>query len=164
LGTPAFGSLREVGGRIDLAVVATPPAAVPEVLADCGAAGVRVALVLAGGFAETGPDGARLQARALAAARDGGVRLIRPNCFGLADVRRGRNASMGLGLPAAGGVSLFTQSGAYGMAATSRSQDGAIGFARVLAAGNAADIDAAEAVSCFASDPDTRVIALFLES
>ncbi len=79
-------SLRDLAGPIDLAVVAVPAAAVPGVAADASAAGVTAMVVLSGGFAESGPEGALLQEQVLrAAAPEGGhrVRVIGPNCFGV---------------------------------------------------------------------------------
>ncbi len=167
-GHAAYPSIAAAPGAIDLAVIVTPAATVPQIIADCARAGVPAALILSGGFKETGSTGAAIEAEVLRAARAGsessGVRLIGPNCFGLIDVHRGLNASLAMGLPRAGGVSLFTQSGSYGMAAFSRSQDGAIGFAKVLAAGNKADVSEVDAIRCFGADPATRVIALVLES
>ena len=167
-GHAAYPSVPAAPGAIDLAVIVTPAATTPKVIADCALAGVPVALILSGGFKETGSAGAAIEAEVLRAAcggsSSGGVRVIGPNCFGLIDVQRGLNASLAMGLPSAGGVSLFTQSGSYGMAAFSRSQDGAIGFAKVLAAGNKADVSEVDAIRCFGADPATRVIALVLES
>ena len=164
LGLAAHASVADAPRPIDLAVIVTPAQATPQVIADCARARVPVALILSGGFAETGPDGAALEACLLQSARAGGVRLIGPNCFGLINVAAGLNASLAMGLPARGGVSLFTQSGSYGMAAFSRSQEGAIGFAKVLAAGNKADLSEVDALRFFAADPETRVIALVLEA
>ncbi len=164
LGLSAYSNIAAVPGGIDLAVVVTPAHVSVQVVNDCARAGVPVALILSGGFAEVGPQGAALEAECQRAARAGGVRLIGPNCFGLIDVQQGLNASLAMGLPAAGGVSLFTQSGSYGMAAFSRSQDGAIGFAKVLAAGNKADVNEVDAIRFYGADPATRVIALVLES
>ncbi len=171
-GHTAYPSVAAAPGAIDLAVIVTPAATAVQVIADCALARVPVALILSGGFKETGSVGAAIEAEVLRAARagsglgsgSGGLRLIGPNCFGLIDVHRGLNASLAMGLPRAGGVSLFTQSGSYGMAAFSRSQDGAIGFAKVLAAGNKADVSEVDAVRFFGADPATRVIALVLES
>jgi len=167
-GHAAYPSVAAAPGAIDLAVIVTPAATTPQIIADCALAGVPVALILSGGFKETGSVGAAIEADVLRAARagsdSGGVRIIGPNCFGLIDVQRGLNASLAMGLPRAGGVSLFTQSGSYGMAAFSRSQDGAIGFAKVLAAGNKADVSEVDAIRYFGADPATRVIALVLES
>jgi acyl-CoA synthetase (NDP forming) len=163
-GLRAYPSLAMAPGPIDLAVIVTPAAATLSVVADCATARVTVAIVLSGGFAEVGTDGVALEAGLVRAARAGGVRLIGPNCFGLIDVRSRLNASLAMGLPGAGGVSLFTQSGSYGMAAFSRSEQGAIGFAKVLAAGNKCDLNEVDALRFFGADSDTRVIALVLES
>lgn len=160
----AYPCIGDFAGAVDLAIVVTPPATVPGVIEDCARAKVAVAVVISGGFAETGAQGAALEAEIARVARTGGVRLVGPNCFGLINARSGLNASLALGLPAKGGVSLFTQSGAYGMAAVSRSQEGAIGFAKVLAGGNKVDIAEADAVRFFGADPETQVIALVLES
>ena len=164
LGCVAYASVAAAPGPIDLAVIVTPAHTTVRVIQDCARAGVPVALILSGGFAETGREGVALEAELKQAARAGGVRLIGPNCFGLIDVAGGLNASLAMGLPAAGGVSLFTQSGSYGMAAFSRSKEGAIGFAKVVAAGNKADVNEVDALRFFGADPATRVIALVLES
>ncbi len=164
MGLVAYPKLAAVPGQIDLAVVVTPAHTTPLVIADCASAKVPVALILSGGFAETGSEGAALEGELKRVAREGAVRLIGPNCFGLIDVQQGINASLAMGLPSAGGVALFTQSGSYGMAAFSRSQDGAIGFSKVLAAGNKADVSEVDAIRYFGADPATRVIALVLES
>jgi acyl-CoA synthetase (NDP forming) len=164
MGLKAYPTLAAAPRGIDLAVVVTPAHTTPKVIADCAAAGVPVALILSGGFAETGAEGAALEVALKRAAREGDVRVIGPNCFGLIDVPHAINASLAMGLPAKGGVSLFTQSGSYGMAAFSRSQDGAIGFSKVLAAGNKADVSEVDAIRYFGADPATRVIALVLES
>lgn len=163
LGHKAFPSLSATP-PVDLAVIVTPAESIPGIIMDCGRANVPVAVIVTGGFAETGAAGAALETEVVAAGKSGGVRLIGPNCFGLINVQAKLNASMAMGLPASGGVSLFTQSGSYGMAAFSRSQEGAIGFAKVLAAGNKADISEVDAVRFFGDDPATRVIALVLES
>ncbi len=160
----AFPSVTAVPDRIDLAVIVAPEHAVCSAIEDCAAAGVTAAVIVSGGFAETGAAGKAMQERIAAVARDGGVRLVGPNCFGIVNVHTGLNASLGMGLPEAGGVSLFTQSGAYGMAAFSRSREGGVGFAKVIAPGNKIDLDESDVVDYFGSDERTRVIALLLES
>ena len=164
LGRAAYANLASVPGSIDLAVVVTPAATTVRIVEDCARARVPAVIVLSGGFAETGSIGAALEADLARVARANKIRLIGPNCFGLIDVHRRLNASMAMGIPATGGVSLFTQSGSYGMAAFSRSKEGAIGFAKVLSAGNKADVNEVDAVRFFGQDRYTRVIALVLES
>ena len=164
MGLPAYATVADVPQPVDLAIVVTPAGSTPAILRDCAAARVPVVMVLSGGFAETGAAGAALEQELRAIAQANGIRLIGPNCLGVIDSTQQLNASMAMGIPASGGVALFTQSGSYAMAAFSRSQEGAIGFSKVLSAGNKADVNEVDAVRFFGADPATRVLALVLES
>jgi acetyltransferase len=164
-GQAAYADLRDVPGQVDLAVIATPAATVPGIIGAAADKGVRAAVVLSAGFAETGDEGARLQADAVAAARAGGVRLVGPNCFGVQNADLPLNASIAAGTPrGGGGVTIVTQSGSYGMAVHALGQDEGLRVAKVFAAGNKADITDAELLGYLRQDPDTRVICLLLES
>ncbi len=159
------GSLRDVDGEIDLAVVAVPAAAVPQVAVDAVAKGVPAMVVLSGGFAETGSDGAALQQKLVDAAAAGPVRVIGPNCFGVQNCDLPLNASMAGGLPrGGGGISLVSQSGAYGMAIYTLAVDQRSRFAKVCAPGNTSDVSIAELVAELGDDPATRTLCLLLES
>lgn len=159
-----YPSVLDLPTVADLAVVLVPAQAVEGVIEQCVAAGVGGAVIISGGFAETGSEGACLQRRIVDKARSGGLRLVGPNCFGIINTRNGLNASLGQGLPGVGGVSLVTQSGAYGMAAFTRSREGEIGFAKVLALGNRADLNEVEALWYMGEDAETRVVAMLLET
>ena len=164
-GVRTYPSLGEVPGPIDLAVVCVPAAGVPGVIRDAGVAGIPVAVVVSGGFAETGPAGALLQAEALAAARAGGVRLVGPNSLGVQNCDLPMNASMARRLPdGGGGITLVTQSGAYGMAVESVGRDEGTRFAKVLSVGNKADISDAELLRHLGQDPASRTLCFFCES
>jgi acetyltransferase len=164
-GTVAYADLREIPGEVDLAVIATPAAAVPDVVRAAADKGVGAAVVLSAGFAETGPAGARLQAEAVAAARAGNVRLVGPNCFGVQNADLPLNASIAAGTPrGGGGISIVTQSGSYGMAVHTLAAEEALRVAKVYAAGNKAEISDAELLAYLREDPATRVICLMLES
>jgi acetate---CoA ligase (ADP-forming) len=164
-GRKAYPALSAVDGKVDLAVVVVPAPAVPEVVRDAAAAGVGAVVVISGGFAEAGPDGVRLQDELVAAARAGGVRLVGPNCFGVQNCDLPLNASLAAGTPrGGGGISLVTQSGAYGMAVHAVGLDEHVAFAKVYAAGNKADIGDAELLRYLAGDPASRTLCFFLES
>ena len=166
-GQVAYPALGDVPGEVDLAVVATPAATVPGIVRAAAAKGVAAVVVLSAGFAETGSEGAALQAEAVAAARAGGVRLVGPNCFGVQNADLPLNASIAAGPPrggGGGGVSIVTQSGSYGMAVHALGQDEGLRVAKVFAAGNKADITDAELLAYLRQDPDTSVICLLLES
>jgi acyl-CoA synthetase (NDP forming) len=163
-GRRAYAQLRDVPDPIDLAVVVVPATAVPAVLADAADAGVRTAIVISGGFAETGEDGRELQDAALRAT-GGRVRVVGPNCFGVLNCHLGLNASIATGTPAAGGdISLVTQSGAYGMAIYTLGVEEQMRFAKVYAAGNKADVQDWEVLEYLADDDETEILCFFLES
>ena len=156
-------SLRDVEGEIDLAVVAVPAHAVPAVAADAAAKGVAAMVVLSGGFAEVGEDGAMLQAELVANA--GATRVIGPNCFGIQNCDLPLNASMAVGLPqGGGGICLVSQSGAYGMAIYTLAADERVKFAKILAPGNTCDVTIAELLGELADDPAAATLCFLLES
>ncbi|MGO9219188.1 MAG: acetate--CoA ligase family protein [Streptosporangiaceae bacterium] len=164
-GRVAYPGLRDVPGDVDLAVIATPAATVPGIVRDAASKGVAAVVVLSAGFAETGDEGAHLQAEAVTAARAGGVRLVGPNCFGVQNADLPLNASIAAGAPrGGGGVTIVTQSGSYGMAVHALGQDEGLRVAKVFAAGNKADITDAELLAYLRQDPGTSVICLVLES
>ena len=164
-GQVTYPTLRDIPGEVDLAVVATPAATVPGIVRDAADKGVAAVVVLSAGFAETGGEGAQLQDETLAAARAGGLRLVGPNCFGVQNADLPLNASIAAGVPrGGGGVTIVTQSGSYGMAVHALGQDEGLRVAKVLAAGNKADITDAELLAYLRQDPDTSVICLLLES
>jgi len=164
-GRKAYPSLMAVAGDVDLAVVVVPAAQVPSVMRDAAAKGVPAVVVISGGFAESGPEGFRLQEELTEAARAGGVRVVGPNCFGIQNCDLSLNASLAVGSPqGGGGISLVTQSGAYGMAIHSLGADERIRFAKVYAAGNKADISDAELLAYLGDDPASRTLCFFLES
>jgi acetyltransferase len=105
-----------------------------------------------------------LQDRFSAIAAEAGIRVIGPNCFGVINVHAGLNASLGLDLPGAGGISLITQSGAYGMAAFTRSKEAGVGFAKVASPGNKSDVNEVDLLRVLGEDDETRVIAMLIES
>jgi acyl-CoA synthetase (NDP forming) len=168
-GHRAYRTVADLPAEIDLVVVAVPAGGVLDVIRSAAAKRVGAAVILGAGFAETGAEGAALQQQVLDAARAGGVRLVGPNCFGVQNCRLPLNASIAAGTPPAAetgrpGVSLLTQSGAYGMAVHAMGRDESTRFAKIYAAGNKADIADHEVLYYLADDPATGVICLLLES
>src|SRR5215467_13224210 len=96
-GVPCYASPGKVPAHVDLAVVATPAATVPGVIEECGKAGVRSAVIITAGFSEVGPAGAKLERALLDNARRSGMRLVGPNCLGIARPEIGLNATFARG-------------------------------------------------------------------
>ena len=164
-GYKAYPTVKDVPDEVDLEIVVVPPKFVPGVMKDCAEKGVKGAVVITAGFKETGPEGAALEKEFADIAKGAGTRVVGPNCFGIYNCNIGLNASMGMGTPPKGGdISFATQSGAYGMAIFSTAMDRNIKFAKVVAYGNKCDVDDVDAIKYFGEDPETKVIALFVES
>ncbi|WP_432836396.1 GNAT family N-acetyltransferase [Dactylosporangium sp. CA-092794] len=164
-GLPAVSSLGGTAG-IDLAVVAVPADAVPGVVADCAAAGVHGVVVVSAGFAEAGPDGAQAQAALLRAVRDSGMRLVGPNCLGIANTDPGvrLNATLAPLLPRAGRVGFFSQSAALGTALLAEADRRGLGLSTFVSAGNRADVSGNDALQYWREDPHTDAVLLYLET
>ncbi len=157
------GSLAEPA---DLAVVAVPAGAVEDVVADAARAGVAGLVVVSAGFAETGPDGAARQRELLRAARAAGLRLVGPNCFGVAntDPAVRLNATLAPRLPARGRVGFFCQSGAFGVALLAEAERRGLGLSTFVSAGNRADVSGNDLLQYWQDDPATDVVLLYLET
>ena len=166
-GLPAFPSLAAAPGPIDLAIIAVPAAMVPAALEDAIAAGVPALVIFSSGFAEIGAEGAALQARLAARARDAGVRLLGPNCLGFMTVADDCYATFSpvihLGKPKLGKVGIVSQSGAFGAYALTLARLRGIGVSHWITTGNEADLGFAECVEWLAGDPGTEVIVGYME-
>ncbi|MEU6171775.1 GNAT family N-acetyltransferase [Streptantibioticus parmotrematis] len=168
-GVPACRSVGEIGEPVDLAVLCVPADRVPDAVADCGTHGVQGLLVIASGYAESGPEGRDRQRTLVRQARSYGMRVFGPNAFGVlntaADVRL--NASLAPETPAPGRLGLFTQSGAIGIALLSglhRRGAGLAGVSTFVSAGNRADVSGNDLLQYWHDDPHTDVVLMYLES
>jgi acyl-CoA synthetase (NDP forming) len=165
---PAYPSLDAAPGEIDHAFVMVPAAAVEDVIDQCARRGVPVATIFSAGFAEIGPEGAARQARIVARARAGGVRLLGPNCIGLVNIHGAlpltTNAALLKERLVPGPVSVVSQSGSMLGSLLTRAAARGIGFAKMVSIGNEADLSVGDIVSILADDDETRVILLFLET
>jgi len=163
LGRPAYARLTDLPGRPDLAVIATPARTLPGLIEDAARAGIRAALVLSSGFAEAGPEGARLQAEMLAAATRGGVRILGPNCLGVMRTDTGLNATFARDAALPGRLALVSQSGAICGAILDWAKGAGVGFTSVVSLGGAADVDFGEILDFLVSDPAPEAILLYVE-
>jgi acetyltransferase len=162
-GGRAFARVSDVGQPIDLALVAVPAATVPQVLHDCGMAGVKAVVVLSAGFREHGDAGLRLEREAIAIAREHGMRLLGPNCLGLVRPSAGLHAIFGRTRARPGRLALVSQSGAVCTALLDWADERAIGFSAVVSTGAAADIGFGDVLDYLALDPETHAILLYIE-
>jgi acetate---CoA ligase (ADP-forming) len=165
-GLPPFASLADIPHPVDLAVLAVPAPAVPEAIGDCARRGVRAAIVLSSGFGEAGGAGAELERDVRHRAAAGRVRLLGPNCQGVLSLPDRLVANFSPAFRSGstvGPVSMVSQSGGYTSVAYRFGAMNGVRFCRVVSTGNEADITANDVFEYLAGDPDTHVVAGYLE-
>lgn len=155
-------SVKDVEEAVDLAVIIIPARFVPQAVQECGEKGVKGAIIITGGFAEAGDEGAELQQQVVATAQQFGVRLIGPNCQGVNNPHHPLCASWPL-LTYTGKVALISQSGTVGAAMMDRFSEEKLGTSSFVSMGNRADVDEADLIAYFNQDPNTEVIAAYIE-
>jgi acyl-CoA synthetase (NDP forming) len=165
LGYPTVPAIDALPDGVDLALVSLPAPAVPDAVKALAARGVRAAVILSSGFGEVDADGRGAQADLLTTARAAGLRLVGPNCMGVYSAPAGLNGTYFWDLPVApGGVGIVSQSGAYGGLIFRHLGARGLGVARFLSIGNQVDVDVAEVIDYLVHDPETTLIACFVEA
>lgn len=163
LDTPTYVGIGHVPGRVDLAVVVVPAAAVQTVAEECAAGKVKNLLVITAGFGELGADGAAAEKRLAQACEKVGMRLLGPNCLGLIDPIHRLNASFAGAMPAAGSVAVLSQSGAMCTAILDWAKGTNLGFSAFVSVGNKADINESDLLERWQEDSHTTVVVGYLE-
>jgi acyl-CoA synthetase (NDP forming)/RimJ/RimL family protein N-acetyltransferase len=165
-GVRAYASVAEVPDPVDLAVVAVPAGRVREVVAQCAAKGVHGLVVVSAGFGDAGPEGRERQDGLVRLARANGMRVVGPNCLGIAnnDPAVRLNATLAPTLPGRGPVGFFSQSGALGIAILRWAAERGLGLSTFVSAGNRADVSGNDLLQYWEEDPATSVVLLYLES
>lgn len=159
-GFKAYKSLAETPSPNDYVLISVPAVRVANILRTANG-NARFAHVLSAGFGETS-DGEELQAELIAAARDGGVRILGPNCNGAYSPRGGLTLTAGA-TPEPGPVGIISQSGGLGIDIIRRGQERGVRYRGVMTLGNCADIGPCDLLAFYLADPETKVIGLYLE-
>ena len=163
LGVKAWPSIAEMPGSPELALLCTPAATVPALIAECGRRGVKGAVILASGFGETGEAGAALEAQMMEAARAHGVRIIGPNTSGMFNLHHQINL-LALENVKPGDIGIISQSGNMLLSLALEAQhNGQVGFSTYVGPGNQSDIGFNDYLRYLGEDEHTRVATLYVE-
>jgi len=157
-GVPCFPDVASLPETPELALLAVPPAAVPDVAEACGARGVRGLVVFTTGI------GIAESADLLAICRRHGMRLIGPNCFGIAVPGIGLDATFAAAHPAAGTAGLVMQSGGIGFAMVDHLSRLGIGISSFASVGNKLDVSSNDMLMWWEQDAQTKLAVLYIES
>ena len=156
-GVPCVASVGDLPGPVDLAVIAVPPPAVPQVAGQCGRHGVRALIVIS---SCRGAAGAEL----LATCRRYGMRLLGPSCFGVIMPWIGLDATFTAGHPVRGVAGLMVQSGGVGIALLEQMSRLGIGVSSFASAGDKYDVSPTDLLTWWAQDEVTQLAVLYVES
>jgi len=163
LGLPAYPSVLDVPGTVELAVIVVPARFVASVLEECGQKDVKGAVIISAGFREVGRKGKQRENELVDIARRYGIRLIGPNVLGVIDTISGLNASFAVGMPRRGTIAFMSQSGALCTSILDMALAQGVGFSHFVSLGNKADTNEIDFLEAWQSDPHTHVIMAYLE-
>jgi acetyltransferase len=166
-GVSVLTSVEALPDDVDLAVILTPAATVPELLDDCGRKGIRRAVIESGGFTEFSDAGRELEEQVRSVARRWGLRFVGPNCISVVNMENGLCLPFARLDPRAAGcgpVSVLAQSGGVSITYLILLSQAGLGANKVVSMGNKADLDEVDYLTYLVDDPGTDVICLYLES
>lgn len=163
LGLACYKKLSDITDPVDMALICTPAKTIPAVLQDCGKKGISGAVLLAGGFGETGREGRELESHIVDVAQTHNIRLIGPNTSGMINFKKNLNL-VGLRGAPKGNIALLSQSGNMALTLITEAKlKSRKGFSYYVGIGNEADIKYHEYLEFFGNDPDTRAILMYVE-
>jgi acetate---CoA ligase (ADP-forming) len=160
-GIPAFTSVAEISGEIDIACTCVPAKFVPQSIRETADAGTRFNLVITSGFSEVG--NIEEEREFTEYARSKGMRIIGPNIFGMYSATASLDATFGPGGIVPGEVAIITQSGALGLAMIGKTANENIGLSAMVSVGNKADMGETDLLEYLMDDPNTKSILMYVE-
>jgi acetyltransferase len=163
LGLKAYPTVDQIGQPVDLAVIATPAKTVPEVLEQCGKAGISGIIIISAGFKEIGAEGKALEESISETKKKYGMRIVGPNCLGIIRPNIKLNATFISKMPKPGNIAFISQSGALGSAILDWAMHENIGFSNFVSLGSMIDVDFGDLIDYFGTDPKTRSILMYIE-
>jgi acyl-CoA synthetase (NDP forming) len=161
-GRTCYPSILDIEGDVDYVIIAVPALLVPRVLSECIDKGVRTVHLFTAGFSETGTEERKLLEEEVRRMAENRVKLIGPNCMGICCPKSG--LAFVPGIPTQeGSIGVISQSGTFAEQFLSVGQLRNLKFSKVISYGNAVDLDCPDFLEYLANDPDTEVIALYME-
>lgn len=166
-GLTCYNDILSVENSVDVAIIALPSSAVIENLEKCAKQGVKSVVIFSAGFGEIGHEGELEQQKIGQIAKQYGIRVLGPNCLGLFNVQLGFYGTFSTIIedeqPLDSKIGFVSQSGAFGSHVFTLARQQNIGFSYFIATGNEADVDVADCIEYLATDPNTSVIACYIE-
>lgn len=163
-GITAYPAMERIPRQVDLAIIATPAHTVPQIVEECGRAGVSGLVIISAGFKEVGPEGESREKRILELKNRFDMRIIGPNCLGLMRPSVKLNATFANKAAAPGKIAFISQSAALCASVLDWASEAHVGFSAVVSVGSMLDVDFGDLIDYFGTDPQTKSIVLYVES
>ncbi len=163
LGIKAYTTVFQLPEIADLAIIAIPAKTVPDVVEQCGQAGIIGIIIISAGFKETGHEGKALEERILEIKKKYNLHIIGPNCLGIIHTDVNLNATFVPEMPKPGNIAFISQSGALGSAILDIAAHENIGFSNFISVGSMIDVDFGDLIDYFGTDPKTKSILMYVE-
>ncbi len=163
LGKKAYAAVSQLPQTVDLAIIATPAATVPDLVEECGNAGIKGIIIISAGFKEVGASGKILEERILEIKKKYNMRILGPNCLGIIHPDIGLNATFISRKQEIGNITFLSQSGALGSAILDLAAHENIKFSNFVSVGSMIDVDFGDMIDYFGTDPKTRSIIMYIE-
>ena len=160
---PAYDKITDIETNIDLVIIAIPKSYVSDVVDDCIETDVGGVIIVSAGFGETGEKGKKREVEIAKKLKKADIPLVGPNCLGILRPPVSLNASFAPGNPKKGGICLISQSGALIDSIIDGAKEENYGFSLVISVGNAAGLSLVDYIKMADSDPETKVISLYIE-
>ena len=161
LGKKSYASVKDFPGKIDLAVIATPAITIKKILQECSEKKIKSVIIISAGFSEQGNFELEKEIKELA--KNAGIRILGPNCFGIANPYLDLDTTFSNSSAKKGNIAFISQSGALWSFASDISEDYNIGFSGFVSLGNMMDLDFNDFIEYFEKDKKTKKIILYVE-
>ena len=162
-GITAYPSITKIPWKVDLAIIATPAHTVPQIVEECGKAGVSGVIIISAGFREAGKEGEALEKQILEHKNRYNMRIIGPNSLGIIRPKIRLNATFADKTALPGRIAFISQSAALCASVLDWASEANIGFSAVVSTGSMMDVDFGDLIDYFGADPQTRSIILYME-
>lgn len=156
--------LENISDPVDLVFITVPAEQVPDEMRKCARKDFRNIIILTAGFKEAGESGKKIEEECAEIARENGIRVIGPNCFGVYHPKGGITLLPGGNFPKdSGEIAMLSQSGGNSVNFVILGQSEGLRFSTVISYGNALDLDFPDFLEYLNTDPDTRLVAAYIE-
>jgi len=163
-GITAYPTIERIPRKVDLAIIATPAHTVPQIVEECGRAGVSGLIIISAGFKEAGEEGKSFEKQILEIKNRYNMRIIGPNCLGIMRPSIKLNATFANKAANPGKIAFISQSAALCTSVLDWASEANVGFSAVVSVGSMLDVDFGDLIDYFGTDPKTKSIVLYIES